>query len=328
MVVADVIVETETIKTLRLVFEGGALPFYFQTGQYVDLTVDVGGDIVHRSYSISSSARERGFIDLTIKREPDGYASKVLCDNIVVGDRFAVRGPFGQFVFDETSARRLILVGSGVGVTPLASIIRTLRDIKWRGHVQAFFGFRREADALFLSELNEAGHHGLNLDLFCSYSRPEHSQTQEVGRLHPKMIKKKAAPLRGVDVFVCGPAAMMNEMKTGLPKLGANTALIRVEDFGPPAKDLTKGGVHEVSFEPAGISIHSQAGETLLDIGERAGLKIDYSCRTGTCGLCVGALQRGHVELVVDDALDDDEIEKGHVLTCQSYPLSRCSIKI
>jgi len=67
-------------------------------------------------------------------------------------------------------------------------------------------------------------------------------------------------------------------------------------------------------------SVPLHPGETLLDSGRRAGLAPPFSCEAGNCGTCMAMLREGTATMKVNDALDDDEVDEGYVLTCQAIP--------
>lgn len=67
-------------------------------------------------------------------------------------------------------------------------------------------------------------------------------------------------------------------------------------------------------------SVPLHPGETLLDSGRRAGLSPPFSCEAGNCGTCMAMLREGTANMRVNDALDDDEVAEGYVLTCQAIP--------
>ncbi len=63
-------------------------------------------------------------------------------------------------------------------------------------------------------------------------------------------------------------------------------------------------------------------GDTLLQTARSQGLQAPYSCETGSCGTCMGRLLHGSARMVNNDALEDDEVAEGWVLTCQALPTS------
>ena len=66
-----------------------------------------------------------------------------------------------------------------------------------------------------------------------------------------------------------------------------------------------------------------RAGNTLLQTARSAGLQAPYSCETGSCGTCMARIVEGSARMVNNDALEDDEVAEGWVLTCQALPTSR-----
>ncbi|MEL7341156.1 MAG: 2Fe-2S iron-sulfur cluster-binding protein, partial [Bacteroidota bacterium] len=180
--------------------------------------------------------------------------------------------------------------------------------------------FRNEADGLFVKELNSLEAGNSNFHLLTTYSNRGKNKTLNAGRLTSDTINKFIPVLKKSQIYICGPDAMMSEMRAGLTKIGIAEKRIHIEAFTPPPRDTSKGGEYDVTFLPSDRTITGRAGETILNISERADVNIDYSCRSGTCGLCKAKLVFGEVLMEIDDALEEDEIDEGFILTCQSYP--------
>jgi ferredoxin len=75
-----------------------------------------------------------------------------------------------------------------------------------------------------------------------------------------------------------------------------------------------------ILLEKKRVSVPRVEGETLLESARRAGLTPPFSCEAGNCGTCMARLTEGRATMRVNDALMDDEIEDGYVLTCQAVP--------
>jgi ferredoxin len=75
-----------------------------------------------------------------------------------------------------------------------------------------------------------------------------------------------------------------------------------------------------VKLDGTTASVPQRPNETLLESARRAGLGPPFSCEAGNCGTCMALLTEGHATMRVNDALTEDEVAEGYVLTCQAVP--------
>jgi ferredoxin len=75
-----------------------------------------------------------------------------------------------------------------------------------------------------------------------------------------------------------------------------------------------------ITLDGSTESVAPRAGETLLESARRAGMGPPLSCEAGNCGTCMALITDGHATMRVNDALDDNEVAEGYVLTCQAVP--------
>jgi ring-1,2-phenylacetyl-CoA epoxidase subunit PaaE len=133
--------------------------------------------------------------------------------------------------------------------------------------------------------------------------------------------------------FLCGPAAMIDEVQATLAEAGLAPERIHSERFTPatPAvsRPRTPGPVVATPQSTAVIiadgvrtEVPVDAHETVLEAALRAGLDLPYSCRGGMCSTCRARVTEGSVEMDVNYALEPWETAAGYVLTCQSHPTS------
>ncbi|ULE31669.1 2Fe-2S iron-sulfur cluster-binding protein [Mycobacterium sp. IDR2000157661] len=85
---------------------------------------------------------------------------------------------------------------------------------------------------------------------------------------------------------------------------------------GPPAE----AGQVTIVLDRKKVSVALKPDETLLESARRAGLSPPFSCEAGNCGTCMGKLLEGRATMRLNDALDDDEVDEGYILTCQAVP--------
>lgn len=151
------------------------------------------------------------------------------------------------------------------------------------------------------------------------------------GRLSKELLDEWVPDIGSKWIHICGAPRMMDSTKEMLAELGVPAEKIHSENFGsqqkPRAKaaerkkadrPATKQTVATVSFATSGKSTHLLPDETILEASERAGVDIDYSCRTGMCGVCAVKLQSGQVTMEVEDGLESDDKAAGMVLACQA----------
>lgn len=235
--VIDKVRESDQIASFLLAdAEGGALP-PFAAGQHltVELEVPRRSGRVGRSYSLSGSPLA-GTYRLSVKREPQGTASRFLHDHVEIGDRLEARRPSGEFVLPGGDGP-LVLVSAGVGITPMLSMLHAVvargggRPV-WFVHGTrdgSTHAFRAEVDAL----LSAAG----RVERRIFYSAPRASDRpgldyQAKGRITAEALLALEAGPEACYLF-CGPAGLLSDLSAGLEAGGVSPARIDFESFGP-----------------------------------------------------------------------------------------------
>lgn len=331
--VSNVFVETPAIKTFRLVNPaGGAIPFSFVPGQFLTLAVALAGTTIKRSYTISSSAAQRDCLEITVKREDQGVVSRYLHDRIAPGDLLQISAPQGRFTFSGTEAESIVLIGAGVGITPLMSIIRSLTDRGWNRDIFLLFACRTSEDFVFRDELERLQRRHANLHVVATMTRSDGTVWMgPKGRLTKELVAQSVPDIATRRVHVCGPPPMMDATRAMLLELGVRGDQIRTEAFGPAEKKETRRSAVQaamveappettpvVSFSISGKAAPLPADTSVLEAAEHVGVSIDNSCRAGTCGLCKVKLLRGAVTMAVEDALSPEDKSGGIILACQA----------
>ena len=192
MRVARIFQETHDVRTFRLVaIDSPRLPFDFLPGQYLNISIQVDGKRVNRSYTIASSPTRLAYCEITVKREPMGVSSRHLHDTIVEGSLIDVKAPAGRFTFTGPEADTIVLIAGGVGITPLMSKIRHLTDIGWAGKIDLILGAKEQGDIIFRDELEYLQRRFPNLRVTVTLSRAEGSEWQgERGRISAKLLSR------------------------------------------------------------------------------------------------------------------------------------------
>ncbi len=343
--------EAPSVRTFRLgSLEGGVLPFSYLPGQFLNLTATIGGKRVKRSYSIASSPTERDYAEITVKREPFGVMSGYLHEQVKEGDELEVDAPWGRFTFTGAEADSIVLIGGGVGITPLMSQIRYLTARGWPGEIVLLYCFREPADFIFREELEYLQRRNPNLRVVAAATRRGRMPWLGLeGRFTKEIVAYALPKNESYRIHLCGPPPMMEAIRGMLLELGVARDQIRTEGFGtdqrkPPSASqsatgiaaidapstsalrvngvrlpaASAGGVATVKFTVSGKSAPLPPGKTVLEASEDVGVNIDYSCRVGTCGTCKVRLVSGSVAMEVEEGLDPGDKEQGWILACQA----------
>ena len=306
-------------------------PIAYRAGQFCTFRVHVDGRELFRSYSMSSAPETDGELMTTVKRVPGGAVSNWLHDNVVEGDELEMSRAAGRFCLRDTGVPLLGFSG-GSGITPILSLAKSALATTER-RVRLLCADRDRDSVIFETVLTElAGRYPERLEVI------RHLDS-DAGFLTAEAIREFAGHDGEADHYVCGPEPYMEMVENALPgpglvysaRFGAPAPI--VPDTTPPA--TVTPAAAETPAPPAAPAAEStvtiilnrkkrtvprQDGETLLESARRAGLTPPFSCEAGNCATCMGRVTKGHATLRQNNALTEDELADGYVLTCQAVP--------
>ena len=226
--------ETPHVKTLSLLMPGwqGHRP-----GQHVDIRLTAeDGYQAQRSYSIASAPSEQPVVDITVERVEDGEVSPFLHDEVVVGDRFEVRGPIGgYFVWDGAAADPLLLVAGGSGVVPLMAMVRHRTQVGAGVPCTLLYSSRTPEDIIYDDELTRLGSRQDGLRVLHTLTRVQPpGWTGYSRRIDMRMLEEVLEGTgRMAQAFVCGPTPLVESVAESLVSIGLAPSQVRTERFGP-----------------------------------------------------------------------------------------------
>ncbi len=353
----QIISETHDVKTFRFVAEPERL-FDFKPGQFVTLKLPVEGknsQPVMRSYSISSSPSRPHTLDITVKRVgaadddlPPGIVSNWLHDQLEVGMRLPMQGPFGSFNCVDHPADKLLLISAGSGITPMMSMSQWLSDFAANTEITFVHVARTPQDIIFRQrlELLAAQHPHFKLAFTLTGGATHVPWTGYRGRLNPALLATICPDFCCRTTFVCGPTGFMSATKALLQAEGFPMENYFEESFGLPTaakKSISKKVIEKVGpsvsvshsanspsdklsveFSASGKVIDCDESDTLLDAAEQAGVTMASGCRIGSCGACKHSVAQGEVCYDVEPrGLSESDRASGQVLACIAKPVGR-----
>jgi glycine betaine catabolism B len=236
---SEVIDETHDVKTFRFV-AATPLLFTYKPGQFVGLNLEINGNEVSRSYSISSTPSRPHTLEITVKRVPGGLVSNWLHDNIKVNSRINIDGPFGKFTCFTKPSQKLLFISGGSGITPMMSMSRWLLDTVANVDIVFFHCARSPRDIIYRHELElmSARYANFHLAISTTNYEPGYHWSGFKGRLNTTMLELIASDFRDRTVYVCGPESFMESAKQTLATLGFPMQNYYEESFGPPRKKI------------------------------------------------------------------------------------------
>jgi ring-1,2-phenylacetyl-CoA epoxidase subunit PaaE len=305
--------------------------FAFAPGQSV--TIRRGEQ--RRSYSVCSVKGQP--LRIGVREVAGGAVSGWLVREVRPGDPVDVQQPSGSFSPDLSVPARHVLIAAGSGITPILSIAGSVLKADDKSDVTLVYGNRRAGTVMFADEIADLKDaHPARLCLIHVLSREPQEVELFSGRLDPGKLRTllpAVADVAAVDHWwLCGPFDMVQGAigvlaEQGVPRERIHRELFYVEDTPPPeAKhaDLPAGPGAEVTVLLDGRSstVTVPAGTPVLDGAQRVRPDLPFACKGGVCGTCRARLVSGQVTMRRNYALEQDEVDAGFVLTCQSLPAS------
>jgi ferredoxin-NADP reductase len=324
--------ETHDVKTFAFRTQD-KLPVRFEPGQFMTISAAVSGRSVERCYTISSPPSRPYLVSITVKRVPGGIMSNWLHDNLKPGSQLLAYGPSGAFTATASSARKLLYLSAGSGVTPLMSMTRASIDLALDRDIAFVHSARTPADIIFRDELKALAKlsPGLKLFFICERAGEKDEWTAATGRLTLQLLSESFPDYTDRDVFTCGPAGYMSAVRDLLREGGHDPARYHQESFditaetGPEPVALASeamAGTFTVKLSRSAKTFTMSASETVLTAAKKAGVPIASSCSQGICGTCKTKLLEGTVDMKHNGGIREREVQKGFRLLCCSRPTS------
>lgn len=219
---------TPSIRVLRLAIPDPA--FRFLPGQWVDLSVDVDGTTQTSGYSITSSPAHPGTIELAIKASARHPVARWAHERAQPGDIVRISQGQGPFVYLPEMSDNVVLIGGGVGVTPLLSIFRHVRDSALATRVHLLYSVSDSREILFRDELESAPRSHGNLHVSITVTQPDPVWQGLTGRVDPVKLHALDVP-DDTLYYLCGPRGMVEDMSTLLHTLGVPMSRVIFEKW-------------------------------------------------------------------------------------------------
>jgi len=314
--------------------------FLYSQGQNITVRMFHEGEEIRRSYSLCSAPFENEF-RVAIKKTEGGIFSVYANERLRAGDELELMPPSGRFFTPIDPARegRYVFFAAGSGITPVISIIKTILRSEPGSECTLVFGNRTRQSIIFREEIEGLKNRYMNrFRVIHVLSRERTDYDINAGRIDDTKLEQlsKLIDFNHVDeAFICGPETLIFTVRDFLEAHGVNKKNIHFELFTTPGQRQSTAKKTESAVETGprshvtirldGRSIDfdlSFSGDSILDAALRQGADLPYACKGGVCCTCRAKLVEGEVNMDVNYSLEQDEIEAGFILTCQSHPVT------
>ena len=341
----------------------------YQAGQFLTLRLastprkplSSGEIAVMRSYSLSRAWQVgQSAYRISVRRDPKGLASRLLHDEIAVGDELETLPPTGDFILQDATAP-IVLLSSGVGITPMIAMLEELIHKAEAGdpplgEVLFLHAARDGQELAFLDTLKRWSRVHAWLRVHIALSRPTEADLaagyhQSVGRLELASLAASLPELAVSHVYLCGSEGFMRAQYAALMTLGLPREQLHHEFFGLGSLEEDEATAvalsadfqaslpehAQVTFTPRGAPGQPPASDadiirqwtpeqgSLLELAEQSGVNAMSSCRSGRCGSCALRLVEGQVQYPEPPQAG---VASGQVLMCCAYPAGEAPLVI
>lgn len=267
---------------------GGFLP-----GQHVNVSAEVNGRRVTRSYSLTNVPSRSRRMSITVKRVEGGALSTHLAQRARVGDVVGIGPAFGEMTLPAQPQGRWLFLAAGSGITPLMGLTRALAAQHMPVELTLLYWVKTHAELCFLQELRALSTRfpQFRLQVIVTHEAPS-VPGEAQGLISAEQLAQLVPSLGEQQVFACGPGGFI---ETARELCAGRSQAFVAEGFTPAAPvalpAFANTGVEartvRVTLERTGRELQLSTGLSLLEALEAEGLNPPSGCRMGVCHTCV-----------------------------------------
>ncbi len=335
-------IHKETKDTVVVTFdipESLSSSFAFIQGQHLTLRKIINGEDVRRSYSLCTSPLEKQW-KVAIKQIPGGIFSTYANTELKAGDTIELMEPSGNFYVnvDPKTPKNYIAFAAGSGITPMLSIIKTHLESEPNATFKLFYLNRTTKSIIFKEEIeNLKNVYFGRFQVFHFLTKEKRDIPFLNGRFDSEKLQILTKTFIDIEdtahCFICGPQEMIFLIRDELQAAGLDKDKIHYELFFSGNAEEANARVAElleqqlegtdVTIIDGGKEFHfimEKEYDNVLDGALAAGADLPYACKGGVCSTCKCRVVEGQVEMKINYALEEDELDKNIVLSCQAVP--------
>lgn len=340
--IKDVYKETEDASVITFdIPEELYEEFKFRQGQHLILRRFFGDKEERRTYSLCSSPNNHTW-QVAVKQIPEGVFSTYINKELKAGETLDVLAPTGNFgVPNSETPKNYVAFVAGSGITPVLSMLQSHLANEPESTFKLFYLNRQAKSIMFKEEIEQLRNKYLGrFEIYYFLSREHRDIELFNGRFTEEKIEKITESLLYTpaidEVFLCELEAMVSMIRKKLQEKDISSDQIHTELFvsGLSEEDIARmkrlqeqkiDGVN-VTLRDGGKDFHfvmTKDHDNILDAALAAGADLPFACKGGVCSTCKCQIEEGKVEMKINYALEENEVEKNYILSCQAVPLSK-----
>lgn len=306
----------------------------YKAGQYLTLVYQLHNEEIRRSYSITSAPVLQEPVTIGVKRVENGFFSRKLIDNAIVGDELISIGAGGLFILpgDIENFKQVFFFAAGSGITPIYALIKTLLYQHTKINVVLIYSNAASYKTVFFNELKK---------LESDFSHRFHTEflfsniiALSKARLHRDLIihflnEFSIADFSETLFYICGPESYMRLCTYTLQENNVPKSNIKREDFVINAVHKRDALPPDKASHTAILNLNNKKShfiinypDSILQAAKKSNIVLPYSCEAGRCGSCVAKCIKGNVWHSYNEVLTETELKQGLILTCVAHPVN------
>ena len=262
-------------------------------GQHLNVSAEIAGVRVTRSYSLSDRQRADGRIAITVKAIAGGKLSQHLSRVAKVGDVLDLGPAFGEMTLPDAIDQSWLFLAAGSGITPLMAMTRELAARGMPTPLTLLYWARSRDELCFVDELRDLAmkHAGFHVHFLLTGDAATAEDERE-GRICDAHLSALVPDLAARRAYACGPGGFVDAARA---LVAAHAPAFQAEAFTPPAMDnaIEGSGTVQVTLAASRRTLTLPRGQSLLKALEAEGLKPASGCRMGICNTCACGKRSG-----------------------------------